>query len=104
VAADPLRAGRRGVPVLTAIAGLGGAYLVAYAGELDGYYGGGMTRWDHAARFGSRPIVYAALGTVLTALVLAALRRPALRPAVLAVAGLACGLVLAAMIAISIGH
>jgi hypothetical protein len=86
---------------------LGGIGLVAQAAGDDTYYSPPITRWDYAARNGSRPLLLAALaltGAVLAALAATSGRRPAVRAPALLAAAVACGVDLAALFGISTGH
>lgn len=88
-----------------AVIGMGVVYLVVYAGTMDGYYGSGVTRWEHAGRWGSRPFVSLAVALAVAA-ILAQVLRPQRRWRALAFAlsAIACAALIVAWIALTGGH
>ena len=48
-------------------------WLLAYAAGDDSYYGGGVSRWDHAGRGGGQPLVVAAIVSLAVTLIAALL-------------------------------
>ena len=96
---------RAGLAVLL-VTGL--AWLVDYAGSDDGYYGGGVSRWEHADKWGKTPIVVAAMAiTGATAVgLLISTFSPAspLRRVVFPATALSCFMLVVAWFFLTAGH
>ena len=100
---------RSGHWLLAIVLGVSVIWLAFYAAGEDTYYGGGVSRWEHADRFmGTFPVSFAVGFGALTAaaLVLSALspERRALRLLVGPGAALSCVALLLAWFALTAGH
>ena len=83
--------------------------LIPYARGEDTYYGGGVTRWEHASRSGSTlPIPLAIAGALVVSLCLVgsalAPNRQRFRPLVGLAAAASCFLLIFAWLVLTVGH
>jgi hypothetical protein len=95
-----------GVAVVLAVDSL---LLIAYAGGEDTYYGGGVTRWEHASRGGSTLIISIATAGALAASVCLvgnalAPNRQRFRPLASLAAAASCFLLIFAWLVLTAGH
>jgi hypothetical protein len=100
---------RRSHAVLAVVLGVSAVWLAVYAAGEDTYYGGGVSRWEHADRGGSTSSVAAAIVLAgLTSLGLAAsavARSGRLMQVLLASAtAVSCFLLLFAWVLLTGGH
>lgn len=84
------------------------ARLVLYAGAEDAYYLTGVSRWEHAGRWGKTPIVVAAMaitGATVIGLLMSTFSPGArLRRLTLPAAALSCVMLLTAWFFLTAGH
>ena len=95
---------------LALILGLGLVWLGFYAAGSDGYHGSAeVSRWDHAANWGTTPIVIGA-AAIASAVALAFLarglflRRPAIGPLAIAGVGVYCLSIAVGWFFLTAGH
>jgi hypothetical protein len=82
--------------------------LVRYAAGADGYYLSGISRWEHADRWGKTPFLVASVAisgaTVIGLLVSTVSRNTLLRRLVLPATALSCAMLLMAWFFLTAGH
>ncbi len=82
--------------------------LVRYAAEEDGYYLSGVSRWEHADRWGKTPFIVAAVvisgATVIGLLMSSFSRNALLRRLVLPAAALSSAMLMVAWFFLTAGH